>query len=440
MSEHDGPAARFLQRAALQRDMENDAWDEALQDETPDLSDAALSSPLESGNEGFGFPWSGNTLLDPSPEAQRSVGGGDYRGLDDSPSFTDYHSLTPGMKEEPWLTKAEISGPLSPLTPLHHLATPTTPFSILDSQIVPSAAQSPNAACPFRAGDASASAEAVLDSILSPVEGGTVEATLDDIDLSDINAGSVGITAFNNFAPPPPRKRQATIRDDSNDFECHGLPLAGPNGVQMFEPILSDFHIPVVDGQAASSADSIDLDFCILGSMVASSKDVMARAALAAVTAAAAGSSEDRARPWACELCPSRFSIKGHLSQHNRYVHEKYRPHCCPKVGCSASFGTRFARSQHIWTVHERKKPFACEVEGCIASFGQRSHLNRHRKRHRLETSPAEAGEDASPITIQNLSVVKAISKPSRPVAGGVGSHVASHLFPSKKVSGRNRG
>jgi hypothetical protein len=95
-----------------------------------------------------------------------------------------------------------------------------------------------------------------------------------------------------------------------------------------------------------------------------------------------------RARPWACELCASRFSIKGHLSQHNRYVHEKYRPHTCPS--CSASFGTRFARSQHIWTVHERKKPFVCEVPGCKASFGQRSHLNRHAKRHRSENDRKE--------------------------------------------------
>jgi rubrerythrin len=97
---------------------------------------------------------------------------------------------------------------------------------------------------------------------------------------------------------------------------------------------------------------------------------------------------EDRARPWACELCASRFSIKGHLSQHNRYVHEKYRPHTCPS--CSASFGTRFARSQHIWTVHERKKPFVCEVMGCKASFGQRSHLNRHAKRHRSDNGKKE--------------------------------------------------
>lgn len=96
---------------------------------------------------------------------------------------------------------------------------------------------------------------------------------------------------------------------------------------------------------------------------------------------------DDKDRPWACQLCPSRFSIKGHLSQHNRYVHEKYRPHACPS--CPASFGTRFARSQHIWTVHEGRKPFVCEVPGCTASFGQRSHLNRHAKRHKTENGDA---------------------------------------------------
>lgn len=85
-------------------------------------------------------------------------------------------------------------------------------------------------------------------------------------------------------------------------------------------------------------------------------------------------------RPWHCELCPSRFNIKGHLSQHVRYVHQKYRPHLCDI--CESAFGTRFARTQHVWTVHERKKPFACSVEGCSSRFGQRSHLNRHMKQH----------------------------------------------------------
>jgi hypothetical protein len=100
----------------------------------------------------------------------------------------------------------------------------------------------------------------------------------------------------------------------------------------------------------------------------------------------AASGNEDavkNTRPWECDLCPSRFSIKGHLSQHKRYVHAKFRPHGCEVTGCAASFGTRFARSQHVWTVHLKRKPFICDVPGCKSTFGQRSHLNRHSKRHK---------------------------------------------------------
>lgn len=84
------------------------------------------------------------------------------------------------------------------------------------------------------------------------------------------------------------------------------------------------------------------------------------------------------ARPWKCELCDSAFALKGHLSQHIKYVHQKLRPHACPRPGCTAAFGTQFARNQHVWTVHDGRKPFVCH---CGARFGQRSHLNRHTKR-----------------------------------------------------------
>ena len=84
------------------------------------------------------------------------------------------------------------------------------------------------------------------------------------------------------------------------------------------------------------------------------------------------------ARPWTCERCDAAFVLKGHLSQHIKYVHLKVRPHACLRAGCSAAFGTQFARNQHVWMVHEGLKPFAC---GCGARFGQRSHLNRHAKR-----------------------------------------------------------
>lgn len=89
----------------------------------------------------------------------------------------------------------------------------------------------------------------------------------------------------------------------------------------------------------------------------------------------------DKSRPFWCGIdgCPSRFNVKGHLTQHVRYVHDKVRPHACPYGGCDARFGTRFARNQHVWTVHEGRKPFVCGA--CGNRFGQRSHLNRHAKK-----------------------------------------------------------
>lgn len=51
-------------------------------------------------------------------------------------------------------------------------------------------------------------------------------------------------------------------------------------------------------------------------------------------------------RPFGCERCPSRFTIKAHLKQHIRYVHDKVRPHPCFFTGCTVRFGTQFARNQ----------------------------------------------------------------------------------------------
>lgn len=352
----------------------------------------------------------------------------DFVSLGRSPAFhLGAHHVPPELKDEPWLVKSENTGPLSPITP-HQLATPRTPFSLEETPLVSDGPQLSSASCPFASEQASSEAEAVLNSILSPPEGGTVEATLDDIALSDINTSGLGITAFNHFAPPPQRMRHTAMGDPSVGISSETA-LGVSAGEVILEPGINEFSFPSVNDTAPSATDALDFDLPGLGStMISTRHDIMARAVMIAAHNVAGGSSEDRARPWACEQCSSRFSIKGHLSQHNRYVHEKYRPHCCPKIGCSASFGTRFARSQHIWTVHERKKPFACEMEGCKASFGQRSHLNRHRKRHRCASSTAPKTPSDSPVAVRKGGTAKTVSK-SRTIAGGVANHVANHIF-----------
>lgn len=352
--------------------------------------------------------------------------------------------------------KAEVPAPLSPITPMQPM-NPCISSSMDGSPVDPNAPRLQAAPNPFPLGHVSSNADEVLHSILSPVEGGTVEATLDDIDLSDINInGEVGVTSFNNAVPPVAQQKrlQEAVYEDSQHITFE-MALNASSGTPLLDPMLADFAISGAQGGTPSYTDSMDLDVDTLGSTVSSGKDVMARAVIAAASAAAEGSREDRERPWACELCPSRFSIKGHLSQHNRYVHEKYRPHRCPRSGCSASFGTRFARSQHVWTVHERKKPFICEEPGCKASFGQRSHLNRHRKRHRSATEDPEPlggtlAEKIQASPSSKISAAKSITKSkkkrgsqNKPHVGGISSHVASHIFghhPQSSVAAGSSG
>lgn len=434
-------AEDFLRTADMPCGIPSDnCWDAEIAKGGPSLPGASLRSSGEPENECTSFHWPGNTALGTALHQPGSPGVDDFRGLHSPQDFAELTKNPGVLKEEAWPMKAEISTPLSPITP-PQIANPCNIFSVDASRVIPQPARLPTAPCPFPLEQMSANAEAVLSSILSPVEGGTVEATLDDIDLSDINLnnGASGVCLIDS-TPATEQKRQEPVYDDSHDITFE-MALNASNGALLLDPTAADFEISGVHSGAPSYTDSMDVDVNAFGSTISLGKDVMARAVIAAASAEAAGSSEDRARPWACELCPSRFSIKGHLSQHNRYVHEKYRPHCCPRIGCSASFGTRFARSQHVWTVHERKKPFVCEEPGCKASFGQRSHLNRHRKRHRNTTTddpelpvPTPQGDPQAPQSLK-FSAAKPISKSkkkraqSRPLVGGVANHVANHIF-----------
>lgn len=336
----------------------------------------------------------------------------------------------------------------------------------------------------------------VLSSLMSLAEGETVEATLSDIRLDDINPSRHSFEA--------PGGAENAITDVKQEKTIAVAAKAEiDSGSTYYKEGSNTFTDTSVEHQGKKSIlpgdqefldGLMELDFCFDGSSLqevppnlssiletktirpfpTSSKEVMARAA----AAVASGACDDRERPWACELCPSSFSIKGHLSQHNRYVHEKYRPHQCLVKECDASFGTRFARSQHIWTVHERKKPFACDFPQCDASFGQRSHLNRHRKRHsRPNTKGTEGKKGAAPDKNSELSssivkksgslgrasaakisptvVAAAAEVPkslfdlarngkrskgsSAAIAGTVASHVASHLFGQTSLTGETK-
>lgn len=448
-------AEDFLSTADMRCSLPSDnCWDVAIGKGELALREAPDHSSGEPETECPSFHWSGNTALGSTIDSPNSPEDEEFRPPHSPQDLAILNNSPHVHKDEPWVMKADVPAPLSPITPLQPVI-PCNSFSIGASPVYPNAPRLPTASNPFPLEHVSSNDEEVLHSILSPMEGGTVEATLDDIDLSDINIpGDVGIASFDNTVPPvEQQKRQEAVYEDSHHITFE-MALNASSGTPLLDPMLADFAISGVQSGTPSYTDSMDLDIDTLGSTVSSGKDVMARAVIAAASAAAEGSREDRERPWACELCPSRFSIKGHLSQHNRYVHEKYRPHCCPRSGCSASFGTRFARSQHVWTVHERKKPFICEEPGCKASFGQRSHLNRHRKRHRSATEGPEApvatsAEKARAPSSGKIGAAKSITKSkkkkatqNKPHVGGVSSHVASHIFghlpPSSFGAGSN--
>jgi hypothetical protein len=357
----------FQQRAATRRVLSEPNWLATL--EGDEITEPILCHSPASGQQTpeINFEWSGNTLLPPADGAGMDGADGGFGCVENGVDLDLLSAIGSELKEEPWMVKSDLPGPLSPLTPQPATAQ-ATPFSL--QYPAPAAPRLPSAACPFPSDQEVRNS--VLKRLMSQAEGGTANTTLGSIVLSDVDPGGGGVGDDGGFLFPVTRKR--TLEDDSQ-FAADLLPTPGFLGHQPLDSALNEIGVRM-DGTAVEYAAhhniaELELELAGLGSTSSSSKDVMARAVAAAAASVASGDGDERARPWACELCPSRFSIKGHLSQHNRYVHEKYRPHCCPKVGCTASFGTRFARSQHIWTVHERKKPFACEVKGCKASFGQ---------------------------------------------------------------------
>lgn len=161
------------------------------------------------------------------------------------------------------------------------------------------------------------------------------------------------------------------------------------------------------DATFKSSVQKIRLaDSCLKGCNCSTlgKKRTNREAVIQSAALKAADRDECPRRPFACSKCKSRFRIKGHLSQHYRYVHEKHRPHSCRLLECNATFSTGFARDQHMWTVHEGKKPFVCEFPQCEAYFGQRSHLNRHIKSHQRRDAlepKATIGASSSLITFK---------------------------------------
>lgn len=84
-------------------------------------------------------------------------------------------------------------------------------------------------------------------------------------------------------------------------------------------------------------------------------------------------------KPFACDICGSRFTTRPHAKTHFLMVHCKEKPHACNT--CDAKFAKSHQLARHVTNQHDGVKPFACDV--CGKNFAQRGHYNVHMKRHR---------------------------------------------------------
>ena len=115
-------------------------------------------------------------------------------------------------------------------------------------------------------------------------------------------------------------------------------------------------------------------------------------------------------KPFACDVCHSRFGQKAHLNKHILTVHKKEKPYKCqdcdyqvptlPKINTylvqklnvvfyvllghngttyfsSLQGSTKTNLNKHVSLVHLKEKPYSCLL--CPdAKFGQKSHLDNH--------------------------------------------------------------
>lgn len=442
----------------------DDAWD------SPDIPDTSF--PFSTNEDPSlvrqavkpGMHWPGNTLVSNGSVELEETSADNISVLDD-PGVIEIDALQnigSELQEPSWALKSDVQ-PISPLTP-QCTTSPRSPLLLKEER---SRSLSKMTDAIFEFPEDADLKTLVLSTIMSPMEGETV-SSLGNLYRNDIIPripllAESTVTTFkqeSESTPAPPTtggcietRAEAPAANSTTQGQQDPRRESHQAAQEFLDSLAElDFHFDGSSLQEGTQKASGSLENNTLLPISASSREVMARAA----AAVASGDGDDRERQWACELCSSRFSIKGHLSQHHRYVHEKYRPHRCPVTECDASFGTRFARSQHVWTVHENLKPFHCDFPRCKSSFGQRSHLNRHRKRH-LGTKSArrlqgavrfkegecliqDDGVRISPTlvaaaaasSVSRLSSAGVSSHPrntSAAIAGNMVSHVASNVF-----------
>ena len=78
-------------------------------------------------------------------------------------------------------------------------------------------------------------------------------------------------------------------------------------------------------------------------------------------------------RPFQCDLCDARFSLRGQLNRHKRCVHQKKTIPC---VICRKEFTDKSYLNNHIRIIHNSERNFQCQF--CKKTFRKKSNLKTH--------------------------------------------------------------
>ena len=82
-------------------------------------------------------------------------------------------------------------------------------------------------------------------------------------------------------------------------------------------------------------------------------------------------------RPFACNLCDSKFKLKGNRDRHFRQVHHKSDSVTCSWSGCDKTFTCERSMQKHVAAIHQQTM-ISCPVAGCTFASGWREGVKKH--------------------------------------------------------------